>query len=164
MSKVEDNEGKAMEVIDVIHVTGKGWVVIVDKDDELICGDVIVNDADKEFIIKGVEKVTNISQVGFVLSPNNEVKNNIAIGDSLCIRKLYGRCKNVKAYIKVTLQKPMLICADGGGKIAKFIEGNNLMFYERKDVCYVMVGRFGIGPLFPIKEKFDELESLIKKE
>jgi hypothetical protein len=58
MSKVEDNEGKAMKVLDVVHVTGRGWVVIVDKDDELICGDVIVNDDDKEFIIKGVEKVT----------------------------------------------------------------------------------------------------------
>jgi hypothetical protein len=151
-----------MKVLDVIHVTGRGWVVVCDEDDELTCGDIVCV-KDREFTINGIEKATNISQVGFVLSPNNKVKKNIAIGDSVCVCKLYGRCKNVKAYIKVTLQKPILIYADGGGKIAKFIEGDNLMFYERKGVCYVMVGRFDVGPLLPIKEKFDELEGMAVK-
>ena len=152
-----------MKVVDIVNVTGRGWVVVCDEDDELICGDVVCV-KDREFTIKGVEKVTNVSQVGFVLSPNDKVKKNIAIGDSLCACKLYGRCKNVKAYIKVTLQKPVLYYANGGGKTVEFIEGENLMFYERKGVCYVMVGIFDASPFLPIKEKFDELESLIKKE
>ena len=152
-----------MRVVDIVNVTGRGWVVVCDEDDELICGDVIVNDAGKEFTIKGVEKATNISQVGFILSPNNEVKKNIAIGDSLCVCKLYGRCKKVRAYIKVTLQEPVLYYAGEGSRTVEFIEGENLMFYEKKGVCYIMTGRLGASPLLPIKEKFDELESMVVK-
>ena len=72
-----------MKVVDIIRVTDRGWVVVCDEDDELICGDVIFNTAGKEFTIKGVEKVTNISQVGLVLNPNDKVKDGITIGDTL---------------------------------------------------------------------------------
>ena len=152
-----------MRVVDVIHVTGRGWVVVCDEDDELICGDVIVNDAGKEFTIKGVEKATNVSQVGFILSPNNEVIDNIAIGDSLYVHQLYGRSKSVNEDIKVTLQKPILYHSSGEIREAKIIIGSNVVFFERKGVCYVMVGRLGASPLLPIKEKFDELESMVVK-
>ena len=151
-----------MKVVDVIHVTGRGWVVVCDEDNELICGDIVCV-KDREFTIKGVEKATNVSQVGFILSPNNEVIDNIAIGDSLYVHQLYGRSKSVKEDIKVTLQKPILYHSSGEIREAKIIIGSNVVFFERKGVCYVMVGRLGASPLLPIKEKFDELERLVVK-
>lgn len=153
-----------MKVVDVIHVTGRGWVVVCDEDDELICGDVVgVKGKDNKFTIDGIEKATNLSQVGFVLSPNNEVIDNIAIGDSLYVQQLCGKCKTVKENIKTTLQKPIFYHSSGEIGEAKFIIGSNMVFFERKGVCYVMVGRLGASPLLPIKEKFDELERLVVK-
>lgn len=121
-----------MKVVDIVNVTGRGWVVVCDEDDELICGDVIFNTAGKEFTIKGVEKVTNVSQVGFILSPNNEVIDNIAIGDSLYVQQLCGKCKTVKGNIKVTLQKPILYYSSGEIREGKFIIGSNVVFLKEK--------------------------------
>lgn len=71
-----------MKVIDVIYITGRGWVVVCDEDDELTCGDIVCV-KDREFTIKGIERVTNVSHVGFILSPNDKVKDGITVGDTL---------------------------------------------------------------------------------
>lgn len=155
-----------MKVVDVIHVIGRGWVVICNEDNDLICGDIVtVND--KKFTVVGIEKATFVNQMGYVLSPNNEVKDNIVVGSDLYIHQLYGRTKVINGLIKVHFQKSMIYSvSDRKMAIVKFVIGRDLVFFERKSLCYVRVAErnTGFGPLIPIKEKFDELESLIKTE
>jgi len=155
-----------MKVVDIVNVTGRGWVVVCDEDNELICGDVICV-KDREFTIKEVEKATNLSQVGFVLSPNDKVKDSIVVGDTISLRHLYGRHKIIEAEISVHFQEPQIASILGVIRRIKLITSTNLEFFERTGTCYVRVARkdyHEFGYFIPIKEKFDELESLIKKE
>lgn len=72
-----------MKVIDVIYVTGRGFVFLLDVNDPTIkVGDKLkVEDA--EFEIKGVERMPYMSHMAVIPSPNASAYTTIYPGDEV---------------------------------------------------------------------------------
>ena len=75
-----------MKVIDKVKVLGRGYILVIIPDDEINITDMILFD-NIRFKICGIERLSNMKQIGLVLSPNDMVGKLIDIDDEITLLK-----------------------------------------------------------------------------
>lgn len=75
-----------MKVIDKVKVLGRGYILVIIPDDEINITDTILFDNIK-FKIHGIERLSNMKQIGLILSPNDVIGKLIEIDDEITLLK-----------------------------------------------------------------------------
>lgn len=75
-----------MKVIDKVKVLGRGYILVIIPDDEINITDTILFD-NIQFKIRGIERLSNMKQIGLILSPNDVVGKLIEIDDEITLLK-----------------------------------------------------------------------------
>lgn len=75
-----------MKVIDKVKVLGRGYILVIIPNDEINITDIILF-GNIQFKICGIERLSNMKQIGLLLSPNDVVGKLIEIDDEITLLK-----------------------------------------------------------------------------